>query len=96
MAAHDRRHDLWDKIWKDSDGRVIMYQRPNVPLIAWAVLTVISLLLNGKTASVLSVVATSMLGIWALLEIFRGVNYFRRALGLLVMIFVIMSLIRSL
>jgi len=92
MPTSDRRHDLWDKIWKDRTGHVVIYQRPNIWLIGWAVLTLMSLFLLGQAANILSLLATIVLGIWALLEISRGANYFRRALGVVVMIFVIMSL----
>jgi hypothetical protein len=68
---------------------------PNLWLIAWAVLTFISLLINGKPADVVGWAASVALIVWALLEIFKGVNYFRRALGVLVLIFSIMTLIKS-
>jgi hypothetical protein len=90
--------DLWHKTWRDRNGRgkVVIWQNPNPWLIGWAVLTVISLLFAGRTSDVFSWAAHAALIIWSLLEIFKGVNYFRRALGLLVLIFAIMSLLQNL
>jgi hypothetical protein len=95
-AGRDQRQDIWDKCWKDRRGHVVLWQTPNIPLIAWAVFTVISLFLSGRVADVFSWLGSAALISWSLLEVFRGVNYFRRALGLLVLIFAVMSLIKSL
>ncbi len=92
----DQRHDLWSKIWKDRHGHVVIWQMPNIPLIAWAVLTAISLFFSGSVANILSGLGSAALVIWALLEVFRGTNYFRRALGLLVLVVAVMSLVKSL
>jgi hypothetical protein len=87
--------DLWHRTWYDNRENIVIWQMPNIWLIGWAVLTVISLLLNGKMADVFSWAASVLLIVWALLEIFRGANYFRRALGLLVLVFAIMTLLKS-
>lgn len=91
-----RRQDLWDRIWKDKRGRIVIWQWPNVWLIAWAITTVVSLFFTGTLATVLSWAATLLLGIWAVVEMTKGVNYFRRALGLLILFFVVASIIKSL
>lgn len=90
------RRSLWSKTWKNRRGKVVIWQTPNLPLIAWAGLTVFSLMVNGRLADILSWLGLAALVIWSLLEIFRGANYFRRALGLLVLIMAIISLIKSL
>ena len=89
-------NNLWDKIWKDDQGHVVIWQMPNYWLIGWAVATFVSLFFNGSVANVLSVIASIFLIVWAGLEVSRGVNYFRRSLGLVILIFSILSLIRSL
>jgi hypothetical protein len=91
-----QHRSLWDRTWKDKHGRYALWQRPNPWLIAWAVLTTLSLLFTARTADILSAAGSGALIIWALLEVFRGVNYFRRALGLLVLIFAAASLLKSL
>jgi hypothetical protein len=89
------RRSLWDRTWKDDQGHVVIWQMPNVPLIAWAALTVLSLMVSGRTADVFSWLGSAALITWSLLEIFKGSNYFRRALGLLVLVFSVASLIKS-
>ncbi|MGZ6005663.1 MAG: hypothetical protein ACXWLH_05985 [Candidatus Saccharimonadales bacterium] len=89
--------DLWDKFWRDDDGEgnVVIWQMPNVPLISWAIFTTLSLFISGKTSDVLSWIAGVSLIVWAILEIFKGVNYFRRTLGLIVLVFAVISLIKN-
>jgi hypothetical protein len=87
--------DLWDRIWRDENGKIVIWQRPNLWLIGWAVLTTISLFISGRGADIFSWLAEISLIIWSLLEITKGANYFRRVLGLLVLIFAVMSLIKN-
>lgn len=94
MAATARtrtyqHQDLWDKVWKNDHGEYVIWQRPNIWLIGWAVLTVVSLFLNGAAFSLVWYVALAVLAVWSLLEIFKGANYFRRALGAVVLLAVI-------
>ncbi len=91
----EQSSSLWDRTWKDRRGRIVIWQTPNLSLIAWAVLTVLSLLVSSRLADVLSWLGSAALITWSLLEIFRGANYFRRALGLLVLVMAIASLIKS-
>jgi hypothetical protein len=74
--------ELWDRIWRDKRGKVVIWQMPNAFLIGWAVLTMASLIVSGKVADVLAWAAIAALAAWALLEIVKGVNYFRRFLGI--------------
>jgi hypothetical protein len=93
---HRDSRSLWSKTWRNRQGKVVIWQTPNLPLIAWAGLTFFSLMVNGRLADILSWLGSAGLIIWSLLEIFKGVNYFRRALGLLVLFMAIMSLLKSL
>ncbi len=90
-TARRGQGDLWDKIWLDRRGHVVIFQMPNLWLIGWAVLDIISIFTMGTISNVFWWAATGVLAIWATLEITRGVNYFRRALGVVVLIFVILS-----
>ena len=88
---------LWDRTWKDRQGRVVIWQMPNALLIGWAALTFVSLLVgSGRLADTFSWLASASLISWSLLEIFKGSNYFRRALGLLILVYAVMALIKSL
>ena len=93
--AHDQRHDAWDYFWKDDNGKVVIYQRPNIYLIGWIIVTVISLFTEGSIATILGYVGSGLLIIWALLEIFKGVNYFRRTLGVIVLAWSLFSVITT-
>jgi hypothetical protein len=73
---------LWDKIWRDNDDNVVIVQMPNIWLILWFVFDVISLMTASKSlASKTHFVATIFLGVWALLELIKGADYFRQILG---------------
>lgn len=90
------RRSLWDRTWKDKNGRIAVWQMPNPWLIGWAVLTTLSLLFTARTADILSAAGSVSLVVWALFEIFKGINYFRRALGLLILIYAVAALLKSL
>ncbi|RCJ28470.1 hypothetical protein A6770_23695 [Nostoc minutum NIES-26] len=78
---------LVDKTFRDSNGNIVIAQMPNPPLIVWIVTSLLALIFtNGTINTVLNVVADGSLFTWAWLELFQGVNYFRRALGLIVLI----------
>ncbi|MEH2442765.1 hypothetical protein [Nostoc sp.] len=86
---------LVDKTFRDSDGNIVIAEMPNLPLIVWIATTLLALIFtNGKINTVLEVLANGSLFTWAWLELFQGVNYFRRALGLAVFIGIIVSKIQ--
>jgi hypothetical protein len=83
---------LVDKTFRDSDGKIVIAQMPNLPLIVWIVSSILALIFStGKINTVLDVVANGSLFTWAWLELFQGVNYFRRTLGLAVLIGILAS-----
>ena len=93
---HRQAPDLWDKTFKDRDGNYVIFQMPNIWIIGWAVLTLISLFTVGTLSSIFSWIGTGFLAVWSVLEIASGVNYFRRVLGLVVFLYVIASVITGL
>lgn len=84
-----------DKIFKDKNGHVVLWQTPNLLLITWAICEVVQKFVTigwvYKTASIAGFMA---IGLWAILEIGWGANYFRRALGLIVLIASIIARLR--
>ena len=83
---------LVDKTFRDGNGEIVLAQMPNLPLIVWIVASLLTLVFtSGKINTVLDVVANGSLFTWAWMELFQGVNYFRRALGLAVFIGIIGS-----
>lgn len=77
---------LFDRIFKDDEGNIAIAQKPNLPLIVWLVATVFTLFsLPEKLQIALDILAFGSIFTWAWLELFQGVNYFRRSLGLIVL-----------
>jgi hypothetical protein len=81
---------LFDKVFRDSEGKIVLAQMPNLPLISWIVTSLLKILFTtGKINTGLDIIAFGSLFTWAWEESFQGVNYFRRTLGILVLIAVI-------
>lgn len=92
-ASQRREATLFDKIFRDEDGKIVIAQKPNLPIIVGVVATLVTVFLpdSGNLWVGLDAVAFGAFFTWAWLELFRGVNYFRRTLGLLVMLGIIAS-----
>ena len=87
-----REDTLFDKVFRDSEGKIVIAQPPNLPLIVWIVASLLKLIVTtGKINIGLDLVAFGSLFTWAWEELFQGVNYFRRALGLIVLVGLIAS-----
>lgn len=83
---------LLDKIFRDREGEIVLAQTPNLPLIVWIVASLLKLVFTtGKISIGLEVIAFGSLFTWAWEELFQGVNYFRKALGLIVLVTLILS-----
>jgi hypothetical protein len=80
-------NDFKQFLFADKDGRLVFGQKPNLPIIVWAVAKVAQLLpLPTLIADLLALVAFGALFTWAWLEMFQGACRFRRLLGWAVMI----------
>lgn len=88
--------DLWRRTWYDKHGQIVIAQWPSAWLWGWAAATTLSVLTNGVVADVFGWMGIASLAVWVFYEVKDGVNYFRRGLGILVGVFVIMSIIKSL
>ena len=75
-------------------GEITVAQRPNAPLAIWLVATIVGLVFDptGGLGTALEVVGRGALIVWALDELVRGVNPFRRILGAVVLAATIASL----
>ncbi|MDB5161474.1 MAG: hypothetical protein JWO96_854 [Candidatus Saccharibacteria bacterium] len=81
-----------DRFLKDKNGQVAVWQTPNLPLIVWAAATLAAkIAVHGRAHQILDLIAFGALFAWAWLEVFQGASYFRRALGLIVLILSIYS-----
>lgn len=77
-----------DWVFRDRrTGRIVVGQWPTAPLGVWLGATVLRWLLDpgGGWRTALDVVAGVALAVWAVDEIVRGVNPWRRALGTVVL-----------
>jgi hypothetical protein len=82
-----RQDTLFDRVFRDSEGNIVIAQPPNLPLIVGIVASLLKLLFTtGQIYLVLDIVAFGALFTWAWEELFQGVNYFRRALGLIALV----------
>ena len=70
----------------DRHGNIVLAQPPNVPIVAWAVLSVAAWLLpHGRAEDVVAFFASAFLFTWAWMELADGVTPARRTLGGLVL-----------
>ncbi len=86
---------LFNSTFRDSAGNIVLAQKPNLPLLVWIGATLLKLLFtSGNIYLGLDAIAFGSLFTWAWQELFEGVNYFRRTLGLIVLIGVIAAKIQ--
>jgi hypothetical protein len=84
-------NSLLNRFIRDKSGRIVVWQTPNLPLIGWFVFMVVARFADGNLRTGLQLGSTILLLVWAFLEIVKGVNYFRRLLGLFVFALTVMS-----
>ena len=75
-----------DRAIKDKDGKIAIWQLPNLPLLTWLIATALTKVMSkGKSHALFIAIAFGALFTWAVMELLSGVNYFRRLLGLVVL-----------
>ena len=74
------------KFFSTKEGKIIIGQNPNLPMIGFVVLKAVSLLLTGTLGRYLGFLGDFSLLVWAIMELFAGVNIFRRSLGLITLL----------
>jgi hypothetical protein len=94
MNSVTRLKSFWNKFWRDKHGKVVIWQAPNAPLLVWLVTAVIGTFVKGETGRWIGFAGDLALAVWAFQEIRSGVNYFRRFLGIIVLIAVMANLLR--
>jgi hypothetical protein len=89
-------NSLFDKLFRDGSGEIVIAQMPNLPIIIWVVVSLLKTVYKtGKINLGLDILAVSSLFIWAIQELFQGVNYFRRGLGAIILIWLMVSKIQQ-
>lgn len=76
-------------------GKLAVVQVPNLPLVLFILLSVVRRIFHphGAAGAVIAIVAGAALIVWAFDEIVRGNSRFRRAVGAIVLIAFIASLV---
>ncbi|MDQ5972268.1 MAG: hypothetical protein QG553_427 [Patescibacteria group bacterium] len=75
-----------------TNKKTIVFQPPNLPLVVWFIAWLLTRILPyGQLNFAAALISFGALFTWAWLEIFDGANSFRRALGVMVMIFIIVN-----
>lgn len=78
--------------FKDKQGKIVIFQTPNPPLLGWLIFTILNFLWyadHPKIHYLFDMLSFGFIFTWAWLEITDGANYFRRTLGLVVLIIAI-------
>ncbi len=90
------RHSAVGRFFRNPEtGELAVVQLPNLPLWVWLAATSVHLVVtpHGAVGTVLSVVGTAGLVVWAVLEAVRGDSPFRRVLGGLVLAGLVIGLL---
>lgn len=88
--ARRRQRSFSERFWEDRYGNFVVWQKPNIWLWTWIVTVFANLFLpGGFIHEVIGWISLIALIIWAILEVFRGVNYFRRIIGVLVLLLLV-------
>lgn len=92
MLSVSQCKNFSQKFWEDKNGNAIVWQPPNKWLSLWFITMVLGWFLpRGLVEQAIGLISLVALIIWAGLELTKGVNYFRRLIGLLVLLVIIVS-----
>ena len=78
-----------NRLFRDRNGKVVIWQLPNAPLWIWIISTGVGWWLHGGPKLVVGIIGSLALAIWAILELGWGSTLFRRILGVVVLVAVI-------
>ncbi len=77
----------------DKSGRLVLAQKPNLPILGWAVFKLASMPVSNQPVKTgLETIATFFIFTWAYLELFDGDSNFRRLLGGLIIALLVLNL----
>ncbi|MDB5166427.1 MAG: hypothetical protein JWM37_499 [Candidatus Saccharibacteria bacterium] len=80
---------------RDKDGNVVIWQWPNFALWGWIIFKALSLLITQESLKLgFAQLGTAFIFAWAYMEMTSGVNYFRKLLGLIVLLAIVVSFFR--
>ncbi|MCA9387109.1 hypothetical protein KC669_03685 [Candidatus Dojkabacteria bacterium] len=83
---------LFDKCFRDSEGKIVLIQIPNLPLLLGILFLVLDFVfLDSVDSFMFYQLGKVFLFVWAYIEASEGINYFRKFIGLVAMLFLILS-----
>ncbi|WP_373539308.1 hypothetical protein [Chamaesiphon sp.] len=89
-------NNLVDRLFRDNTGEIVIAQAPNIPILLWISATLLKLVFKtGKVKIALDLLAFGSILYWSFLEITQGATYFRRDLGVIVLIAIVTSVIQQ-
>ncbi len=89
------KKSAFSNFFRNSDGEIIIFQPPNVPLVVWFVCSVVSRLTDVRLIDqILGIFGGLALMVWAVLEITKGVTPFRKVLGVAILVAMIVGYVR--
>lgn len=81
--------------FKDDEGSYVIWQWPNLPLVGWFVCFVLAIIFSDYSIkSTFQDLSRMFLFLWAYLEIKSGLSSFRKLLGVVVMVLVVITLFK--
>lgn len=88
----DKAFTVIGKFFKDKDGKWAIIAFPNVLLAAWIAIIIITKFIPKNNLHIsLSLLGSAVLFAWAYLELTEGTSYFRRVLGAVILLVVIIG-----
>ncbi len=85
-----KNNKISENFFKDAKGNRVTWQPANMPLYGWLIFKLFAWILpHGDFENATSQLSRAFLFTWAYLEATQGVNYFRKALGVLVLVVVV-------
>ena len=84
QSLEGKKSTLFDRTFRDSEGNIVIAQPPNLPVLVGVAAAILqSVLPSGQLQMTAELITFGALFTWAWQELFDGVNYFRRTLGLI-------------
>jgi hypothetical protein len=86
-AVEAKTPTLFDRIFRDKDGNIVIIQPPNLPITLGSAAALLQFFLpESNFQRGVSLLAFGILFTWGWLELFEGLSLFRRGLGLLAIV----------
>ena len=81
--------------FKDKNGQFVIWQSPNIPIYGWIAFKLLSMLVaSGYLKTGFENLSSAALFTWAYLEVYSGMSYFRRLLGVVVLVSIVIGYFR--